>query len=220
MARSIEWYYGEKGRIVGPMSFEDVAGRINRAQNEKHLVWTEGMARWADAMTVPAFTDLFRAIPPPLPALALSSLSSEDEIVWIKPVSRASPPMLPVLRGPPVWRDEPSAIGQTPKPRPFRNSEKSDGRRQPPKQQYAQESGRQSIALWRTAARLLHQGWATATRDELGPASMKRNSSKSRGWRLSELGRPLRGFPARIVATTGRSIRSQLSHAVRAETVS
>jgi GYF domain 2 len=82
------------GRIVGPMSFEDVAGRINRAQNEKHLVWTEGMARWADAKTVPAFTDLFRANPPPLPALVSSSLSSEDEIVWIKPGSRASPPML------------------------------------------------------------------------------------------------------------------------------
>jgi hypothetical protein len=72
------------GRIVGPMSFEDVAGRINRAQNEKHLVWTEGMARLADAKTVP----------PPLPALVSSSLSSEDEIVWIKPGSRASPPML------------------------------------------------------------------------------------------------------------------------------
>ena len=82
------------GRIVGPMSFEDVAGSINRAQNEKHLVWTEGMARLADAKTVPAFTDLFRANPPPLPALVSSSLSSEDEIVWIKPGSRASPPML------------------------------------------------------------------------------------------------------------------------------
>jgi len=112
VAKSIEWYYGDRGKIVGPMSFEEVAGRINRARNEKHLVWTEGMARWTDAKTVPAFTDLFRTNPRPLPALALSSLSSEDEIVWIKPGSRASPPMLPVLRMPPVWRDEPSAIAQ------------------------------------------------------------------------------------------------------------
>jgi hypothetical protein len=112
VAKSIEWYYGDRGKIVGPMSFEEVAGRINRARNEKHLVWTEGMARWTDAKTVPAFTDLFRTNPLPLPALALSSLSSEDEIVWIKPGSRASPPMLPVLRMPPVWRDEPSAIAQ------------------------------------------------------------------------------------------------------------
>jgi hypothetical protein len=35
--KSIEWYYGFKGKIVGPMSFEDVARRINRARNEKHL---------------------------------------------------------------------------------------------------------------------------------------------------------------------------------------
>ena len=109
MARSIEWYYGDRGKIAGPMSFEDVAGRINRARNEKHLVWTEGMARWADAKRVPAFTDLFRANPPPLRALALSSLSAEDE-VWIKPGSRASPP---ALRAPPVLRDEPSEIAQT-----------------------------------------------------------------------------------------------------------
>lgn len=109
MARSIEWYYGDRGKIVGPMSFEDVAGRINRARNEKHLVWTEGMARWADAKRVPAFTDLFRANPPPLRALALSSLSSEDE-VWIKLGSRASPP---ALRAPSVLRDEPSEIAQT-----------------------------------------------------------------------------------------------------------
>jgi hypothetical protein len=71
------------------------------------------MARWADAKTVPAFTDLFRANPPPLPALALSSLSAEDE-VWIKPGSLASPPVLPVLREPPVLRAEPSGIAQTP----------------------------------------------------------------------------------------------------------
>jgi len=37
------------------MSFEVVAGSINRARNEKHLVWMEGMARWANAETVPAF---------------------------------------------------------------------------------------------------------------------------------------------------------------------
>jgi len=113
VARSIEWYYGDRGKIVGPMSFEEVAGRINQARNEKHLVWTEGMAGWADAKTVPAFTDLFRTNPPPLPALASSLLSSEDEIVWIKPGSRASPPVLPVLREPPVLRDEPSTIAQS-----------------------------------------------------------------------------------------------------------
>ena len=70
------------------------------------------MRRWADAKTIPAFTDLFRANPLPLPASAMSSLSSEDEI-WIKPGSRAVPPVLHVSREPPVLRKEPSAIGQT-----------------------------------------------------------------------------------------------------------
>jgi len=50
-----------------------------------------------------------------------------------------------------------------------------------------------------------------AGRDRLGPR-------KPRGWRLSGL--PLCGVPARIVATTGQSIMSQLSHAVLATTVS
>ena len=108
MARSIEWYYGDRGKIIGPMSFEEVAFRINRAPSERHLVWTESMARWAEAKTVPAFTDLFRN-PPPLPASALSWFSSEDEVVWIKPGSRASPP---VLRAPPVLRNKPSTIAQ------------------------------------------------------------------------------------------------------------
>jgi hypothetical protein len=110
--RSIEWYYWDSGKIVGPISFEGVARRIYRARNDKHLVWTEGMARWADAKTVPALADLFQDKPLPLPALVLSSLSSEDEI-WIKPGSRASPPVLPVSRGLPVLRDEPSEIAQT-----------------------------------------------------------------------------------------------------------
>jgi GYF domain 2 len=109
VARNIDWYYGDRGKIVGPMSFEDVARMINQARNEKHLVWTEGMTRWADAKTVPTFTDYFRAEPPPLPA---PSLSSEDEI-WIKPGSRAAPPVLPVSRGLPVLREEPSEIAQT-----------------------------------------------------------------------------------------------------------
>jgi hypothetical protein len=38
-------------------------------------------------------------------------------------------------------------------------------------------------------------------------------------WPLSGLGRPLYGVPARTVATTGRSILSQLSHAGLTETV-
>ncbi len=64
-AKRIEWYYGDRGKIVGPLPFEDIAGRIIRAPNDEHLVWTQGMTRWSDAKTIPTFTDCFRANPPP-----------------------------------------------------------------------------------------------------------------------------------------------------------
>ena len=36
-AESIDWYYGDMGQIVGPLSFEGVVARINQAGIEKHL---------------------------------------------------------------------------------------------------------------------------------------------------------------------------------------
>ena len=105
-AESIEWYYGDKGQIVGPLSFEGVVARINQAGIEKYLVWTQGMPQWADAKTVPAFADLFRTRPPPLP----SSLLSEGE-ARMRLGSVASPP---VLSAPPVLREAPQEKAQPP----------------------------------------------------------------------------------------------------------
>jgi hypothetical protein len=62
-----EWYYGENGAAVGPTTFEDIAGQIRQAKNGTHLVWTEGMEQWTAARDVPAFAELFRSLPPPLP---------------------------------------------------------------------------------------------------------------------------------------------------------
>jgi hypothetical protein len=105
-AESIEWYYGDKGQIVGPLSFEGVVARINQAGIEKHLVWTQGMLQWADAKTLPAFTDLFRTRPPPLP----SSLLFEGE-ARMRLASAAAPP---VLSAPPVLRQDPQEKAQPP----------------------------------------------------------------------------------------------------------
>jgi CheY-like chemotaxis protein len=105
-AERIDWYYGDKGQIVGPLSFEGVVARINQAGIEKHLVWTQGMLHWADAKTVPAFTSLFRARPPPLP----SSLLSEGE-ARMRLASAASPP---VLSAPPILRQDPQEKAQPP----------------------------------------------------------------------------------------------------------
>jgi CheY-like chemotaxis protein len=105
-AGSIDWYYGGNGQIVGPLSFEGVAARIDRAGIERHLVWTQGMLQWADAKTVPAFTNLFGARPPPLP----SSLLSEGE-ARMRLASVAAPP---VLSAPPVLRQDPQEKAQPP----------------------------------------------------------------------------------------------------------
>ena len=105
-AESIDWYYGNNGRIVGPLSFEGIAARINQAAIERHLVWTQGMLQWADAKTVPAFTNLFRVSPPPLP----SSLLSEGE-ARMRLASVAAPP---VLSAPPVLRQDPQEKAQPP----------------------------------------------------------------------------------------------------------
>jgi CheY-like chemotaxis protein len=105
-AESIDWYYGDKGQVVGPLPFEGVVARINQAGIEKHLVWTQGMLQWADAKTVPAFTSLFRARPPPLP----SSLLSEGE-ARMRLANAASPS---VLSAPPVLRQDPQEKAQPP----------------------------------------------------------------------------------------------------------
>jgi CheY-like chemotaxis protein/multisubunit Na+/H+ antiporter MnhB subunit len=106
-AESIDWYYGDRGQIVGPLSFEGVVARINQAGIEKHLVWTQGMLQWAEAKTVPAFTDLFRTRPPALP----SSLLFEGES-RMRLAGAAAPP--PVLSAPPVLRQDSQKKAQSP----------------------------------------------------------------------------------------------------------
>ena len=64
---NVEWYYGENGKIVGPISLEEVSKWISQAQSGPHLVWTDGMAQWADAKTIAAFEKCYRVVPPPLP---------------------------------------------------------------------------------------------------------------------------------------------------------
>jgi hypothetical protein len=58
-----EWYYIEGDETVGPTTLEDVARQIRRGP--VRLVWTEGMAEWTAAKTVPALSQLFRTATPP-----------------------------------------------------------------------------------------------------------------------------------------------------------
>jgi len=55
------WYYSENGKSLGPMSANEIAGRIRQAKNKPHFVWIEGMSDWTDASTVPEFAAAFQA---------------------------------------------------------------------------------------------------------------------------------------------------------------
>lgn len=53
-----DWYYIENDETQGPTTLEDLARRIRHA-GQSRLVWTQGMAEWADAEAVPALSQLF-----------------------------------------------------------------------------------------------------------------------------------------------------------------
>jgi len=57
-----QWYYIENDETKGPVTIEDLAGRI-RQTGRSQLVWTEGMVEWMDAGTVPALSQLVRTAP-------------------------------------------------------------------------------------------------------------------------------------------------------------
>ena len=56
------WYYVENDdTTIGPTTLADVSERFRRARGQPCLVWTEGMADWADATTVPAISKLLQS---------------------------------------------------------------------------------------------------------------------------------------------------------------
>ena len=57
----VKWYYSENGKSLGPMSANEIAGRIRQGKNEPHFVWIEGMSDWTDASIVPEFSAAFQA---------------------------------------------------------------------------------------------------------------------------------------------------------------
>lgn len=68
-----KWFYAEGNKPIGPISFEEVVRLIKASPGERHFVWTEGMAEWHEARTLPAFADALRSLPPPLTAAVTES---------------------------------------------------------------------------------------------------------------------------------------------------
>lgn len=65
MAES-RWYISVDGQQEGEFSLDEVKARIQRNQGKRILVWTQGMAQWADPAELPQF----KAAPAPAPAPA------------------------------------------------------------------------------------------------------------------------------------------------------
>jgi hypothetical protein len=70
------WYYIENDETVGPATLEDLARRIGKS-GESRLVWTQGMAEWAEAGAVPALSRLFRPGSPPNPTTSEPPIAVE-----------------------------------------------------------------------------------------------------------------------------------------------
>ncbi len=70
------WYYIENDETMGPTTLEDLARRIRKAGRSR-LVWTEGMAEWAEADAVPALSQFFRTTSRPSPAKIEPSIASD-----------------------------------------------------------------------------------------------------------------------------------------------
>ncbi|MBV9220392.1 MAG: DUF4339 domain-containing protein [Methylobacteriaceae bacterium] len=63
-----QFFIGENGKPVGPLSLEEVQDRIRKNNvTRTTLVWKHGMPNWVEAQTVPELADSFAAVVPPAP---------------------------------------------------------------------------------------------------------------------------------------------------------
>jgi hypothetical protein len=62
-----KWYYAADGKSIGPLSTAEVFQRIVSTKSESHLVWTEGMPDWAEAITRFEFIHAFDEESSPAP---------------------------------------------------------------------------------------------------------------------------------------------------------
>ena len=84
-----KWYYSENGKSLGPMSANEIAGRIRQAKNEPHFVWIEGMSDWTDASIVPEFSAAFQAAGAALASGAEAGAKSQSSAEKATLVQRA-----------------------------------------------------------------------------------------------------------------------------------
>jgi hypothetical protein len=69
MAES-RWYLSVDGQQEGDFTLEEVRSKIQKLQGRRVLVWTQGMAQWADPADLPQFRVAPAAAPAPAAATA------------------------------------------------------------------------------------------------------------------------------------------------------
>ncbi|MEO9514511.1 MAG: DUF4339 domain-containing protein [Paracoccaceae bacterium] len=64
-AQQLKVYFSVNGQVFGPFNKEQLTAKISAGEiNRQTLVWTEGMAEWQAAATVPTVAPLLTAVPP------------------------------------------------------------------------------------------------------------------------------------------------------------
>ena len=90
------WYYRRGEAQLGPVSWEDLVGTARASGlGSGDLVWTDGMAQWQAAATIPGLlpaAPTMPAMPPVRPAyggLARPSEGDDPMMRWLLPVGRS-----------------------------------------------------------------------------------------------------------------------------------
>ncbi|MCI0411420.1 DUF4282 domain-containing protein [bacterium] len=81
------WYLSVDGQQEGDFSLEDVRARIEKNRGRRVLVWTQGMAQWADPAELPQFKAAPAPAPAPAPAYVPPAHSPGPAAVIEQPIS-------------------------------------------------------------------------------------------------------------------------------------
>jgi hypothetical protein len=82
MAES-RWFISIDGQQEGDFSIEDTKAKIQRNQGKRILVWSQGMAQWADPADLPQF----KAVPAPAPVPGPAPIPPPGPSTFAEPAS-------------------------------------------------------------------------------------------------------------------------------------
>ena len=99
-SQDVSWWYESDSGKAGPIDLENLSELVQTgAISPETLVWTDGMAEWRRADSLPSIAEIFVHVPPPLPPPLISpsvDRSPDDSIEnQSGPNSLSAPPATP-----------------------------------------------------------------------------------------------------------------------------